>query len=135
MTFDEERLARLLSQRIVDAADYEAARYLIDKGYAEGSYQISKRVERYGQVRSAVLFGPTAAGVDFSEALRAKAENPQLEHQQKSYKDADGAEKRLAQDAPKSSWITIAEGVAVLVLTAMVLYLIADHFGISLPLP
>jgi len=71
----EQQYLRILTLEPSGKDDYEAVRYLTDKGYTDSKYQISKMRDSYNQVKAVVWLGPNSNGIDFINELTARAEH------------------------------------------------------------
>lgn len=60
---------RLLSGQNPETPDYWAVRELIDNGYAQGHYQVSRAHDSHGEVITVVGFAPTMAGRLYADEL------------------------------------------------------------------
>ncbi|MDU4301873.1 MAG: hypothetical protein E7I45_13025 [Eikenella corrodens] len=76
LTPEQETSLRLLSQRHVAPEDYEAAKELIDAGYADGTYRTSRQKGEYGRVLNLLWRGPTISGRRYLEELRQLKQRP-----------------------------------------------------------
>lgn len=130
----DEQYLRILTSGIHGESDYEAVKYLKDKGYTDSPIRLSKNRETHGKVINVVWSGPNSNGIDFIDKLRDRIEsdNSNFNQNNKTDDSANNPVKQSHQESFKSSWVTIAEGVAIIVVAAMVFYLIHNHFGISL---
>ena len=68
----EEQYLRILTSGINGESDYEAAKYLNDKGYIECEFRTSRGRDDYSKIVNAVCFRTTADGFDFMDLLREK---------------------------------------------------------------
>lgn len=115
--------------------DYEAVRYLKDKGYTESPVQISYMDETYNQVLDVVWLGPSSTGIDFMDELKAKIaqrhtqqleaaeKNNELKNENKSVPD-----NRQWDEKPLGKLgLRLFEAALVVFL----LYLIGKHLGIT----
>ncbi len=60
---------RLLNGEEPKQPDYWAVRELIDSGYAQGHYQVSRSRSQHGEVIAVVGFSPTMAGRQYADEL------------------------------------------------------------------
>lgn len=67
-----EQYLRILTSGVSDESDYEAVKYLKDKGYTDSPVRISKDRDSYGKVTNIVWQGANSNGLDFIDELRAK---------------------------------------------------------------
>ncbi|MCK5191868.1 MAG: hypothetical protein KAR12_17655 [Methylococcales bacterium] len=129
-----EQYLRILTSGISGESDYEAVKYLKDKGYTDSPVRISRGRGSYGKVINVVWQGANSHGLDFIDELRARTnhDNSKLDHEKQSNNASNGEIKKLPQKPTKSSWVTIAEGVAIIVIGAMIFFLLHKYLGISL---
>lgn len=125
-TSRDERYLRILTYGISGKDDYEDARYLIDKSYIEGAYQLSKMRDTYGKVLSVVSRGPTTKGIGFIDELKIAQPN-----------QSNALNPGHSLPIQKRSWNlspigTIGIGIIITVLGSFALYLIKHYLGISL---
>lgn len=74
---------RLLSGEAVTPNDYWAARELIDSGYAQGQYRVSKSHLDYGQITALVGFTPTMQGRLYADQLKEEMRRSTLRYRLK----------------------------------------------------
>ena len=138
------RCRRVLENGPVSPDDHEAARYLIEQGLADGRCgPPSKGRDNYGKITQVAWFGITPAGRLWLEQLSAGAELDEAE--KLKYREANHDAEQLKQKSlepiaeaiarlpkPPSNLVTIALGVVVAILGAMVLLLFRTHLDIPL---
>lgn len=129
-----EQYLRILTFGVSGEADYEAVKYLKDKGYTDSPVQISSGRDSYGKVINVIWQGATSHGFDYIDELRTRTNHNdiKLNKDYKSNNTSNEAIKKLPNERPKSSWIIIAEGVCILVLAGIIFFLFHEHLGISL---
>ena len=128
----EERYLRILTSGVQSELDYEDAKYLIDKGYADGKYSISKGHDSYGKVCKVAWVGVTSEGLDLADELRARTDHykPPTVNGYESNECTNTNPKIINQNI--SPLISIAIGVAILVLFGMVAHIFNKEFGVNL---
>jgi hypothetical protein len=130
----EERYLHILTSGQISEDDYEHAKYLIDKKYLDGAYQLSNMRDSYGKVRSVVSSGPTSNGIDFIDELRTRANNNEIKILSNNEPNDIGNEKSQSMFKVWRDTLAgkIAVGVFIPVLAVMVIYLLRTHLGIQL---
>ena len=131
----QERYLRILENGITGENDYEDSKYLIDKGYLDGKYLLSKRHDSYGKVINVIVIGKTSNGVDFVDELREQIKNRTSEPKEDTlYKHiSTPTDSECSKSAEsKISLYRIAEGVIVGVLVLFGGWIISHYFNIKL---
>jgi len=67
-----EQYLRILTSGLDGKKDYESAKYLIDKKYAEGRYNTSEDSDTYGKVTDTYIATISSSGLDLINELRTK---------------------------------------------------------------
>jgi len=70
----EEQYLRILTSGPKGKEDYDALRYLKEKGFTDSPIQISRMSDSFNQVRDVVWIGPNANGIDKIEELKTNIE-------------------------------------------------------------
>jgi hypothetical protein len=127
----DQQYLRILVQGPSGKEDFEAVRYLKEKGYTDSPVRLSNMLGTYNQVAEVVWLGPTANGLDFIDALRARTQQPEAVYHQNpdEYPHQKPGRTRKPLESP---WIQIAVGVAVLVLFGIVSHFFDLGLGIRL---
>ena len=68
----KKEYVRILTSGLKEKGDWNYARELIDEGYAEGSYQISRRLDTSGQITTLNWSGVNTNGRLFADELNEK---------------------------------------------------------------
>lgn len=130
-----DRYHRILQHGVNGKEDHEDARYLIDKGYLDGKYQLSYMRDSYGKVHALVSRGPTADGFDYIDELKNKINSSMSEVKVNAVHDSAGYPASNESHEPAESKISlykIVEGVIVGVLVLIVGWSAAYYLGIQL---
>lgn len=131
----QERYLRILEKGVTGENDYEDSKYLIDKGYLDGKYLLSKRHDSYGKVINVIVIGKTANGIDFIDELREKIKASTSEPKENTLykhtsKPTDSEYSKSAES--KISLYRIAEGVIIGVLVIFGGWIISHYLNIQL---
>jgi len=129
-----EQYLRILTDGPDGEKDYEAVRYLVDKGYSDSKYIVSRMKDSYGSVRNVAWLGPNANGVDYIDQLRAittQSKTKEIEQQDKKHNTNDVLN-YPKKTKPKISWVGIAETVIAAIVIAAIFFILAKHFDIHL---
>ena len=68
----EEQYLRILASGPKGKEDYDAVRYLKEKGYTNSPIQISRMRDTFNQALDIVWLGPNSNGIDKIEELKTK---------------------------------------------------------------
>lgn len=138
------RLRRILENGPASPDDYEAARYLIKQGLADGvPGKPSKSRDHYGKTTQLVWFGITPAGRLWLERQSAGAEldqpkgAPEVERNQDARHLPQNVRTVLVEvireaTKPASNLVKLAWTVAAGAVLLMIGYLVKTHLGIPL---
>jgi len=131
----QERYLRILEKGVTGENDYEDSKYLIDKGYLDGKYLLSKRHDSYGKVINVIAIGKTSNGIDFIDELREKIKASTSEPKENTLykhtsKPTDSECSKSAES--KISLYRIAEGVIIGVLVVFGGWIISNYLNIQL---
>ena len=132
----DEKLLRILTSSIAGKEDWPEAKYLIDKGYADGSCLLSHMSSTKGEIIDLQLRSPipTTTGEDFIEILRTrtKFDNPNILQNPKRNERSNEPRIIVQKHPQESSLKIIAIGVSIAVLAAMFLWAANEYFGVHL---
>lgn len=121
----DDRYLRILTSGVQSESDYEDAKYLIDKGYGDGKYRVSKGRDSYGKVSGVVWTGYTSNGLDFIDELRARADgnNPQ----ELTNANSDTESNAIGNDIVK--WHETFYGkITIGVIVGVIVFFVKSHF-------
>ena len=129
-----QQYLRILTDGPDGEKDYEAVRYLVDKGYSDSKYIVSRMKDSYGSVSNVVWLGPNANGIDYIDELKSITEQskPKKIEQQDKNDNGNTIIKNPKQTKPKISLVGIAEKVIATVIIAAIFFILSKHFGIYL---
>jgi len=131
-----EQYLRILTSGITGETDYEAVKYLKDKGYTDSPVRISKGRDSYGKIINVIWQGANSHGLDYIDELKAEVaqvksceiKNPIRDEELNSKNDAM-LDNRYWDERPVGKLgMQIVSAIAIL----SVIYFISSHFGISL---
>lgn len=127
----QQQYLRILESGPSGEADFEAVKYLVDKGYTDSKVQLSYDKASYLKPINVVWAGPNASGLDYMDELMAGAAIINSE-----VLDDHKAKKKPKQKPPVNNdnrpLIVIATGLAVLILFEVIRHLLSSRFGVNI---